>query len=146
MLGTADEIQRNGGDFDPGTGDIDPRRLGLVLMVAALMAVGLGAGIWLTASGERPIADTSIVNVPRLRHDPIKPGRGAPAVAPVVPVAPVAQVPADAPAPAAPPPAPVVPVAPHAVDVPVVIVPGYAGPADVPDLPAPPDDSAPATD
>ncbi|MFE3191028.1 hypothetical protein ACFXHA_18595 [Nocardia sp. NPDC059240] len=143
MLGTADEIQRNGGDFDPDTGDIDPRRLGLVLLVAALMAVGLGAGIWLTASGERPIADTSIVNVPRLRHDPIVPGRGGPVVAPV---APVAQVPADAPAPPAPPPAPIAPVAPHAVDVPVVIVPGYAGPVDVPDLPAPPDDSTPFND
>ncbi|GAB2564312.1 hypothetical protein [Nocardia heshunensis] len=138
MLGTADEIRRD-------DGDIDPRRLGLVLMAAVLMAIGIGAGVWLTASGERPIADTSIVNVPRLRHDPIAPARlpgvGGPTVAPA------AEVPAPpAVVPAGPPPAPV---APHAVDVPVVIDPNYTGPVDAPvpvDLPAPPEDSAPVAD
>ncbi|APB01162.1 hypothetical protein [Nocardia seriolae] len=149
MLGTVDEIQR-----DPG--DLDPRRLALVVLVAALMTTGVGAGMLLTGSGDRPVADGSIVNVVRPRHDHAVPGRRPPDVAPAeqLPAAPAAN-PAP-PAAAVPPPAPV---APHPVDIPIVIGPEPAVPIDVPaaqpasappdvpppsDLAAPQDDSAPA--
>ncbi|WP_040805326.1 hypothetical protein [Nocardia concava] len=135
MLGTVDEIRR---DAD----DIDPRRLGLVVLVAALMAAGVGAGMWLTGSGDRPIADTSIVNVVRPRHDSPAPARRPPEIAPAVQV-PATPNPAPAEANPAPPP-PVAPVAPHPVEIPVVIGPDTSGPVDAsPDVPAPPDDSAP---
>lgn len=134
MLGTVDEIRR---DAD----DIDPRRLGLVVLVAALMAAGVGAGMWLTGSGDRPIADTSIVNVVRPRHDRPAPARRPPEIAPVV-QAPAAPNPAPAEGNPAPP--PVAPVAPHPVEIPVVIGPDISAPVDAPpDAPAPQDDSAP---
>ncbi|MVU75668.1 hypothetical protein GPX89_00225 [Nocardia sp. ET3-3] len=126
-------------------GDIDPRRLGLVVLAAVLMTAGVGAGMLLTGSGDRPIADDSIVNVIRPRHD-----RAVPLVHPPN-IAPAEQVPVPAepnPAPPAvvnqvPPPAPA---APHPVEIPVVIGPGDTGPIDAPapppDIPAPQDDSA----
>ncbi|MEC3920621.1 hypothetical protein [Nocardia sp. CDC160] len=132
MLGTADEIRR--ADDERDAGDIDPRGLGLVVLIAALMTAGIGAGLWFTGSGDRPIADTSIVNAVRPRHDP-------PAQRPPNP-APAAQVPA-APNPPAPAP-PLVPAAPHAVEIPVVVNPDIPVPdLPMPDQPAPQDDSAP---
>ncbi|MFE3054933.1 hypothetical protein [Nocardia sp. NPDC059239] len=126
MLGTADEIGRD-------HGDIDPRRLGRVILAAVLMAMAVGAGIWLTSSGDRPIADTSIVNVPRPRHDHVAPAPHPPNVAPVE------QVP-SVPGPASDPAPPVVipaPVAPHPVNIPAPVGPdgGPANPL------APPGDS-----
>ncbi|MFE2994433.1 hypothetical protein ACFXG4_05390 [Nocardia sp. NPDC059246] len=126
MLGTADEIGRD-------HGDIDPRRLGRVILAAVLMAMAVGAGIWLTSSGDRPIADTSIVNVPRPRHDHVAPAPHPPNVAPAPRppnVAPAEQVP-SVPGPASDPAPPVVipaPVAPHPVNIPAPVGPD-GGPA-----------------
>ncbi|MEU6583072.1 hypothetical protein [Nocardia sp. NPDC046763] len=140
MLGTADEIRRD-------QGDIDPRRLGRVVLAAVLLAMAVGAGIWLTSSGDRPIADTSIVNVPRPRHDRFAPAPHPPNVAPAPHppnVAPAEQVP-SVPGPAPDPAPPVVipaPVAPHPVDIPALVGPG-GGPVNPP---APPEDSGQPSD
>ncbi|MFE3225377.1 hypothetical protein [Nocardia sp. NPDC059228] len=135
MLGTADEIRRD-------RGDIDPRRLARVVLAAVLMAVAVGAGIWLTSSGDRPIADTSIVNVPRPRHDHFAPAPHPPNVAPAPrpPNAPPAEQVPSAPGRASDPAPPVVipaPVAPHPVNIPAPVGPD-GGPANPP---APPEDS-----
>ncbi|MGW4355806.1 hypothetical protein ACWELJ_27335 [Nocardia sp. NPDC004582] len=139
MLGTADEIQRD-------TGDLDPRRLGQVLLAAVLMAAGVGAGVLITSPAESPIADTSVVNVPRLRHDPHPPAQHPPNIAPAGqvpfapgggPVAPNAVPPVPLPAPAAVRPAPVPPGPPRPVDVPVIIA-GEAGPVELPPPPVEP--------
>ncbi|WP_433564889.1 hypothetical protein ACQP1O_06115 [Nocardia sp. CA-151230] len=126
MLGTADEIGRD-------HGDIDPRRLGRVILAAVLMAMAVGVGIWLTSSGDRPIAGTSIVNVPRPRHDHVAPAPHPPNVAPAEQVpSPPGRTPDPAP--------PVVipaPVAPHPVDIPALVGPN-GGPVNPP---APPEDS-----
>ncbi|MGW2660596.1 hypothetical protein ACWCW7_06490 [Nocardia tengchongensis] len=145
MLGTADEIQRD-------AGDLDPRRLGQVLLAALLMAGGVGAGILLTSAASSPVADTSIVNVPRLRHDRGAPAQHPPNIAPAgqVPFAPAPHggavplnpvPPGPLPAPAARP-APLPPAAPRPVDIPVLVNPG-APPLDVP---APPVDPGPPAD
>ncbi|MTE15918.1 hypothetical protein [Nocardia aurantiaca] len=130
MLGTVDEIRRD-------EGDIDPSGLARVVLAAVLMALGVGAGMWLTASGDRPIADTSIVNVPRPHPDRHPPAPRSPNVAPAQ------QVPSAAP-PAAPIHAPAVPVAPpgratpHPVEIPAPVGPA-TGPVDAPvELAAPP--------
>ncbi|MEU1209579.1 hypothetical protein [Nocardia sp. NPDC005825] len=130
MLGTADDIRRD-------TGDLDPRRLGQVLLAAVLMAAGIGVGVLITSSAEGPVADTSVVNVPRLRHDPHAPAQRPPNIAPAGQVPPAPSQPARSQAPnppvSAPLPTPVWarpttlrPAPPRPVDVPVVIEPGAA--------------------
>ncbi|WP_433671153.1 hypothetical protein ACQP06_06410 [Nocardia sp. CA-136227] len=145
MLGTADEIRRD-------TGDLDPRRLGQVLLAAVLMAAGVGVGVLITFSAESPVADTSVVNVPRLRHDPHAPAQHPPTIAPAVqvpyapgvnPAAPNPVPPVPLPAPAAVRPAPLPPGPPRPVDVPVVIA-GEAGPVQLPA--APPVEPGPPTE
>ncbi|MGV9832620.1 hypothetical protein ACWDUL_00210 [Nocardia niigatensis] len=135
MLGTADEI---GHDH----GDIDARRVGRVVLAAVLMAVGVGAGIWLTSSGDRPIADTPIVNVPRLRHDRSAPVPHPPAVAPAQQVPP-ATAPTPKPAPTVVIPAPV---APHPVQIPAPVGPGAPPVGAAVNPPVPPDDWARPSD
>lgn len=144
MLGTADEIQRD-------TGDLDPRRLGQVLLAAVLMAAGVGVGVLITSSAESPVADTSVVNVPRPRHDRHAPAQHPPNIAPAGqvpfapgpsgnPAAPNSVPPVRLPAPVAVRPAPVPPGPPRPVDVPVVIA-GEAGPVPLP--PPPPVEPGP---
>lgn len=126
MLGTVDGI----GPRDDG--DINPRRLGAVVLVSGLMMFGIGAGMLLTGTGDRGNdKDVSIVNVPRLRHDrPVPP-----------PAAPVAGTPA---LPAVPPQS-VVPAPPHPVEIGIAgsepvaphVYPRYVPPAPPPVAPAP---------
>lgn len=46
-----------------GDGDIDPRGLGIVLVIAALMALAIGGGMLLTRHDDAPRADTAPVPV-----------------------------------------------------------------------------------
>ncbi|AYF74319.1 hypothetical protein D7D52_11090 [Nocardia yunnanensis] len=108
MLGT--------GDHGHDDGDLDPRRLAAVLLVAAALAAGVGAGMWITTA-ERPVAETSVVNVPRPRHDRVTPPPAG-ATAPSARTGP-GQSPSEPLGEQ-----PVAPAPPHPVDVPVLEDPG----------------------
>ncbi|MFJ4651418.1 hypothetical protein ACIP5Y_09100 [Nocardia sp. NPDC088792] len=120
MLGNIDQMNLHD-DGDPD-GDIGPRSLGVVAVVAAGLALAVAGGMLLTGTGTHCVADKSIVNVVHPRSDK-----------PAVPdVAPAHQVPPPS-APAA-----IVPAPPHPVDVQVLIDPNPVAPQVYPTAVAPP--------
>ncbi|WP_067827998.1 hypothetical protein [Nocardia inohanensis] len=112
-----------------GTGDIDPRSLGVVVLVSGLMVLAVGGGMLLTASGDEgrpasPPAGSESIDEQRVPASRLPAGAADPASVPtgaVVPRSPNGPVGA-APVPTSPPPIPApTPAVPHPVERPVVI-------------------------